>query len=418
MTKAFSTLIKRGSFAFLIKTSAAVFAIVFNILATRLLPIEEFGLYSLALTVGLVLVGITKFGLDNSLVKFLAISKLPNSKSSSNSYYSSVIIMVIAVTLFVNALVYSFDDFIINTIFNKRLLINVLPLSILLVLPTVLLTINSQAMRGLEHSYTSLVFSGLITSIFSIGLLLWLKPSTAKEVLEIVIYSAYFSCILSFFYCYLKLKLKLVFVKLPFNPIIKSCFPLWVVTLVGLLIQQLSVLLLGRWGSLSDISLFVIPLKITALMSFGLIALNTITAPKFAQYSKKEGKSELLKLISHSNKILLCFAIVSSVILLIFAEHILGVFGEHYIEGADLLRILTVGQFINVGSGSVVTILIMTGNEKLHQRNVLYIALLSAILMFILVPNYGGIGAAIATSISMAANNLVSLYFVKKLFNN
>jgi O-antigen/teichoic acid export membrane protein len=79
-----------------------------------------------------------------------------------------------------------------------------------------------------------------------------------------------------------------------------------------------------------------------------------------------------------------------------------------------LLRILAIGQFISVSSGSVAYLLNMTGHEK-DMRNVLTVnAVLTIVLALILNPIYGAIGSAVASAIGIASTNLMAIGFVKK----
>ena len=49
---------------------------------------------------------------------------------------------------------------------------------------------------------------------------------------------------------------------------------------------------------------------------------------------------------------------------------------------------------INLATGSVGHVLIMTGNQRLLQYNIIIITILNAILGLVLIPRYGMIGAA------------------------
>ena len=75
---------------------------------------------------------------------------------------------------------------------------------------------------------------------------------------------------------------------------------------------------------------------------------------------------------------------------------------------------MLVGQIINAFSGSVGVIMQMTGRERLFQ-NILIVALIINIGMnFLLIPTYGIIGAAIASSASIVFWNLTSVAFIYK----
>jgi len=71
--------------------------------------------------------------------------------------------------------------------------------------------------------------------------------------------------------------------------------------------------------------------------------------------------------------------------------------------------ILSIGQFINVVTGSVGYLLIMCGCERLVRNNQLFCTVVVISLNLILIPGMGAMGAAIATAITLALQNLISV---------
>ena len=89
-------------------------------------------------------------------------------------------------------------------------------------------------------------------------------------------------------------------------------------------------------------------------------------------------------------------------------------FGNDYLQGAVILKILIIGQFITVLCGSVEEILNMTGHEN-DMKNIRIFSLsIACLLGSILINIYGALGAAISTSIALSIQNLLASYFVKK----
>ncbi len=74
-----------------------------------------------------------------------------------------------------------------------------------------------------------------------------------------------------------------------------------------------------------------------------------------------------------------------------------------------MLVVLSVAQFINCITGGVGFTLSMTGKQYLEMYNSIAMVLINIVLNYFLIPEYGAMGAAIATSISIIAINLVRL---------
>ena len=75
---------------------------------------------------------------------------------------------------------------------------------------------------------------------------------------------------------------------------------------------------------------------------------------------------------------------------------------------------VAVGQVINVITGSVGYLLNMTGHEKDMRNVVLFSGPLAIVLAFSLTSHFGLMGAAYATAISVATQNLLAVWMVKK----
>jgi len=105
------------------------------------------------------------------------------------------------------------------------------------------------------------------------------------------------------------------------------------------------------------------------------------------------------------------------VLIVVFSEFVLDIFGNEFEIGKNTLIILAIGQFINAVSGSVGFLLNMTGKQRIFKNIFLIAVIINVVLNFILIPKYGMVGAAIATMISVAVWNIVSVVYIKLEFN-
>jgi O-antigen/teichoic acid export membrane protein len=94
----------------------------------------------------------------------------------------------------------------------------------------------------------------------------------------------------------------------------------------------------------------------------------------------------------------------------------MGLFGEEFLSGTLVLKILVTGQFFNVCTGSVGFFLMMTNNEKTMRNNVLFSSILSVCLNITLIPLYGINGAAISTFSVLVFTNFYAAWKVREKF--
>ena len=90
-----------------------------------------------------------------------------------------------------------------------------------------------------------------------------------------------------------------------------------------------------------------------------------------------------------------------------------AVFGPEYALGALSLRILALGQLINVGTGGVGLMLAITGHQRRWVLTAIAAFAADVVLLLILIPRYGMLGAAIATSATLSGMYVVGLIQVR-----
>lgn len=102
--------------------------------------------------------------------------------------------------------------------------------------------------------------------------------------------------------------------------------------------------------------------------------------------------------------------------LLIFGHQLIRIaYGPSYVGAWDILMILAVGSFWDAASGGAGYVLQMTGH---HTRLLLWTlggGLLNMVLAFVLAPLWGGRGIAIATTLTLIAFNVATVYAAKRL---
>lgn len=186
-----------------------------------------------------------------------------------------------------------------------------------------------------------------------------------------------------------------------------SALPLSLMGALAVINNQASTLLLGGFASASDVAHFRIALQGASLVAVTLAAANLYLAPKIAALYSARDFDALQRLLAASAKLTFAVALVSAIGFCVLGRWLLeAIFGATYATAYPMLVILSIGQLINVGCGSVGTALNMMG----HERDTLCCMALGAVaniaLNVVLIPFWGGIGAAVASSTSLMIWNL------------
>ncbi|MHA2714062.1 MATE family efflux transporter [Vibrio owensii] len=200
-----------------------------------------------------------------------------------------------------------------------------------------------------------------------------------------------------------------------FSPELKSSLSsLFIVMLMSQCAMWAGQFATAKYLTSSDVAFFASAQRTATLASFVLIAVNLVVAPKFAQAFAKGNSGEVNQLSLLSSRLMIALAVPVLAFMVFCPEFLMSLFGEKYKVAAPLLQILAVGQFINVITGSVGYLLNMTGHEKDMRNVVLFSGPLAIALAFGLTSQFGLMGAAYATAISVATQNLLAVWMVKK----
>ncbi len=166
------------------------------------------------------------------------------------------------------------------------------------------------------------------------------------------------------------------------------------------------------WGTAAEVGIFTVAARTAMLTSLVLMAVNSIAAPKFAELYRLGDMEALNSTARRSAALMTLLAAPLLLAFLAAPRLVMGLFGPEFRAGGFLLSILALGQFVNVATGSVGYLLMMSGHERLARNNTAFAAVLYVALSVALIPWAGPVGAAVATAIGVAALNLSAAYLV------
>jgi len=189
---------------------------------------------------------------------------------------------------------------------------------------------------------------------------------------------------------------------------------LWAASSMSLAVQWSGILIAGVFVSSSEIAFLSAAQRTAMLTSFVLMVVNMVVAPRYARLWKENKMQDIQSLAKWSTRGMIALALPLVMIMIFMPESIMGLFGDEFVVAANLLVIMAIGQFINVATGSVGYLLTMSGHEKDFRRVTFFAGPLTVILSYLLILDYGVLGAAFATAIGLSLQNLLALVMVRK----
>ncbi|WP_299114847.1 flippase [uncultured Winogradskyella sp.] len=370
------------------------------------------GLVALSFTFLLCISILGRLGIDINIVRYYTLKKT----SFDKSLFYKLLLLSFSLSTFLALCLYLFRDLFIYRIFNKPQLEPYLFWVVISIPFWSIILICGGLFRGQKKNiwYAFLENPGrfiLSLLVFSI-LIIFLEDKTTP------IISHFIGVFTLAIIAVVKVKKSLNTHKSTYGgkvlDFIKESYPMMISGTILVFLGWADTFILGIYESDKEIGVYTIALKIAALTSFSLHALNSILAPKIAKSYQKGDVNGYQKMIQFSTKLNFFITLIIIIVIVYFRKFILGVFGNEFLSGDTVLLVLCIGQFINSLSGSVGIILQMTGRQKVYQNIVLIALMLNIVLNFILTPRYGTMGAALATVFSISFWNITGAIYLKR----
>jgi O-antigen/teichoic acid export membrane protein len=406
----------RGSaLAFAVKLLAAVSAFSANVAIARLLGADEAGIFFLVYTIILLATAVGRLGLDQTFVRFIAVYNSSREWGSIKSLYSTGIAWSLILSFGIALVLWAGADALGRYVFAEDGFADVLRAATPALPLVALFGLQAAALQGLKRVVESLLTLSAIAPLTLLGLTLAMRPQAADDVAILFVVSALVALVAGGFWWFRQWQPRQAALPVSKSQMIASCLPLFLASVTSLVSNSSGQLLIGAWATSADVAIFNAAQRTAVLTSFVLVAVNSISAPKFAALYAAGRYAALRRTALNSTRLMVLVAVPPLALMIFFPSEILGVFGPAFPEGERALQILAAGQFISVASGSVGYLLAMTGHERI-LRNVVFVAAAACIALGIfLVPRYGLHGAAIATAIGMALQNLLCVWYTRRL---
>jgi O-antigen/teichoic acid export membrane protein len=136
--------------------------------------------------------------------------------------------------------------------------------------------------------------------------------------------------------------------------------------------------------------------------------LRVAVAPQLSRLLGADRRAEAAAVYRRSTLWIVLLSWPAYLLLAAFAPAFLELFGPQFAGGATAMAVLAVAMGVNVGVGLVQTVLLMSGNSRGHLGATVLGLALNITAGCTLIPAHGALGAAIAWSIGIVAENVVA----------
>jgi O-antigen/teichoic acid export membrane protein len=385
-----------------------------NVLLSRTLGVDAYGEYVIALSWALTLTLPAKAGFDNSALRYSTIYLEKGDFAAFRGFVQIAALTIAVVSLIIGALIWAVGGQFVPVDTATR------NWAALLVLPLALLIFFSVVMRTAGRIVSSQFFEQILRpGLIIVGVAAafvggrQLAPAGAMA--------------LTVFAASIALVAILVGTQRTFRHArahtprydewrqwLAVSVPMLLMGVVQELMNQVDIILLGQMADAKQAALFAASWRLASLVPFALVGLATMGAPLIAAAYERGSLDELHRVSKIVARLSLLFAVISALLLYALGKPLLGLFGPGFAAADGVLSILLIGGVVNAFTGVVSYYATMTGRER--QALVIFAGALalSIVLNVLLIPAFGAVGAAVASSSATAAWNLALLVYVRR----
>ena len=398
------------------KGAGSVLQFLYQVILARVIGAEFLGIYYIGLAVSNILRSCFTFGLDHTIRHFVPRAKGPDEINTLTSGASQISLYIsISTSIFLIVFFYFYGEH----IFKIDNVSSILTLFICAAIFLSLMTIRLASMQGQKIIWPSILIEEIslpasriliFLILFALGYKLFGAIAAyliASITSFILVYNAYRNC---------TPKAESHSKSYPSHKkLISFSWPISISIIVNTLMIWVGTLILGKFNPSKDVAIYAVSARIVTFFGLFFVAVTTIIAPVASEYFHLNKQKELKDLLKTITFYLLGITLPIMLIIGLYPQAVLNIFGAEFQKGSLCLRILLIGQLINLLIGSSGMLLIMCGRQKTLTKIVIFSSIISISLHLFLIPRWGIVGAAIASAISFSIFNLILLFFLYSL---
>lgn len=381
----------------ILQGGGAGLSLLSSLLLARILNVDDFAIYNLAITYVILFSNICTLGLGNYGVKYIS----QNDSYIGGSYRLAILLLITtscivlfivlniidlknATTLSATALLFSYcfqlksillgENRIKTSLFVQSW---ILPISVFL-----FATINFFQELGLNWAYVCIAIVCLIISVID-----FIKVNLVFNVSNITIILKQ----------------------------IKESASWMLINLLQISFRYIDVIVLNFLEvGLDKIAIYIVAVKLNLISTFLLDFYLTVYAYKKSKLIKEKELSSLRKLYKKNQIHLSIYSLAIFIIYLFFGKEIIAMYGSEYASSYTILLILCVGALFNNAMGPAGQVLNLSGHQNENLKITFTSAIIAICLLLSLTNHFGILGTAAAISISLIIRNVTMYIFARK----
>jgi len=387
------TIAKNTFWLFLSETSGRILKMGLVIYAARMLGVTGWGIFSYAISVSSLLMIFSDIGIGDLVMREMA------KKKKEYQTFISTALMLKIIILLVSTLLVIFISPFISHIPEARTLF---PIVALVLFFDSMRELGLSINRASEKMERDMVVKTITNAvIFVLGIiLLKIKLTPESVAIAYAVGSAIGFIVIAII---IRKEIKPLISKIDnklFKLVIKTTWPFALITLIGTILGNVDIYMLGIWKNSAEIGLYT---SVQRIQQFIIIIPSTIAIavfPLMARLANTDNK-QFKMILEKTLSLIMLIGLPASLGGIILAGQLVPlIFGQGYLGAIPILRILMLMLLISFPIFSLSNAIVAYNKQKKLVLAYLFGIIVNIILNIILVPKFGAVGSAITSFFS------------------
>jgi len=400
--------------------AGAVLSMVNEVLAARFLGVAAYGLYALAMMAARVGEKIAVFGVPVSVLHYLPVHLNRDERQLALGAVVGGIPMSLGLGLALAFGLWIGADWIAAHVLGQpdaAYFIAVLGFAIPLM---ALIDLLGEITRGFGRALPYVVLRNLAPQLCTMAILIWLwrshGPWSGVAYAQLGGLSIGVAVGIGFVLQMVRTRIGPLWPIMQLRRLYGYAVPIVGNTMVSLAMVWTDLFLLGILTDASAVGTYRGCMQITLLFDLIWNAFSSATATLYTVLIADGRREQLQETYTAAGRLAALVATPLLLVIMVNGGDILGLLGPAFAVGALPLFILACGQFVKLSFGAASIVLNVGGRQGLEAGNVALAAGLNLILNLLLIPIFGLLGAALATSTSLVGLALLRCVQIRRTF--
>lgn len=396
--------------AFATKGATAAMLFLQSVVVSRYLGVEAVGVYFSAMAVYRIAESCAPFGIPMSAVREVGAAHATKSWQTIRSVAFNATLICLAFGGIAGLLVLFGKGVIAGTFEEPLDAATALGWMAFAILPGCGVIALTSVLRGLGHQGAANVLGAMLVSIIAtISFVFWTHEDGYVGAIQsyIVGQSIALATLAAFVWWLVRKGEGQAPVR---HSLFESAPAFWIITLASFGNDSLGILLLGMLGSVADAGIFGVAARLALPLSFLSASVQAVYEPRFAGSMRAGSHQQLRQEFRTSLKHSFALAAAMLVVMAVLADPLLRLFGSEFGEAWAPFVVMLAGLCVMAAFGPAGSFLAMTGKARYNAWIALAALPASVILHALLIPSYGALGAACATTAVLLIRTLVQAW--------